>query len=303
MSAHNLSLLDPCTCHHSAASADAKRGLRAMEMLCASCDAEIDRALKAAAKARHAETLLDVDAEGESRVLSLFGDRVPMDVPEDRVLHDYRPSAGPLPDYSRPPRAQLSWVPLMLITGAVWAVIAAVVFAIGFALGMFDAQASQPELLDVEGNVAAYLQANPSIADQMEIPQDESARSRFGFASASGRNVQTLMTALMLLDTAQTVVIAQTPKCLREGNNLASAAFGSDQPSSQRVLLTNALYMVGQWALGAWLDRKAQGSNDWGMARRAYQVLTIVGHGWAIKENHRLGIRPFSAYDCAGRQL
>ncbi|HYC01583.1 MAG TPA: hypothetical protein VEC57_20800 [Candidatus Limnocylindrales bacterium] len=171
-------------------------------------------------------------------------------------------------------------------------------------IGSMIGMAARADLKDVEGNVAAYLQANPTVAHQLPAERPHKA-PMLGFKTEGGRNMQVFMTGLMLLDTAQTVTIAGAPDCLREGNNLASLAFGSDQPSHTTVLLTNALYIAGHWALGTWLDHKAQRSERWSLARRAYQVLTIVGHGWAIKENHRLGIRPFSQYDCVaqGRQL
>lgn len=141
-------------------------------------------------------------------------------------------------------------------------------------------------------------------------PDDRTALS---FASKGARNAQLGLSALMLVDTAQTVTIARNPDCLSEGNQIAAAIFGTEHPSPSRVLITNAVYIAAHWALGAFLDRKAETidfddlENDharrqrWKLARNVYQVATGFGHGFAVTNNHSIGIKPFSQFTCGAK--
>lgn len=140
--------------------------------------------------------------------------------------------------------------------------------------------------------------------------QFDSDRTALDFASKGARNAQLGMTAVMALDTAQTITIARNPDCLYEGNQLAAKIFGDDTPSTSRVLITNAVYIATHWMLGSWLDRKAETidfsdlENDqsrrrgWRIARGIYQALTIVGHGAAVANNFNQGIGPATNYTC-----
>lgn len=132
------------------------------------------------------------------------------------------------------------------------------------------------------------------------------------FASSEARNRQLLMTAVMAVDTAQTVTIGRSPECLSEGNQLAVYAFGSRTPSPERVLITNAIYIAGHWALGSYLDRKVNAPinlsipieadmarrSRWTLMRGIYQFATTFGHGFAVARNARKGIEPFSNFNC-----
>lgn len=209
-------------------------------------------------------------------------------VGHDFVQGDVFRSAEPMPDYNRPTRAALPLKPF-LWGAAIWAALI---------VGVLMGRSVKADITDVEGNVAAYLQDNPSIADQFPIAAAEETSAGFGFVTESGRNVQIGLTALMLLDTAQTVTIARSPECLREADPIAAAVFGSEHPSTQRVLITNALYIGLNWIVASKLDRLAQRSDSWARARRAYQVLSFLGHGAAVANNIGLGIRPFSKYGC-----
>lgn len=136
-----------------------------------------------------------------------------------------------------------------------------------------------------------------------------------GFATTEARNRQVALTGLMALDTAQTASFSKSD-CLREINPIAVAIYGTDRPSSQRVLMTNALYMTGHWFLASYLDRKAESPIDlsisatedmarrsrWRLLRGLYQGLTMIGHGAAVINNNLKGIRPFSGYDCGDAQ-
>lgn len=136
-----------------------------------------------------------------------------------------------------------------------------------------------------------------------------------GFATESSRNRQIALTGLMALDTAQTVTIARSP-CLHEANPIAAAVFGSDRPTPERVLLTNAVYITGHWLLGSYLDRQAERPvdlsitaeqdlarrNTWRTLRGIYQFVTALGHGVAVVRNQAKGIRPFSSFECGGAQ-
>lgn len=134
----------------------------------------------------------------------------------------------------------------------------------------------------------------------------------FQFATAQARNKQLGLTAVMSLDTAQTVTIARNADCLKEANPVAVALYGSDAPSPQRVLLTNAVYMTAHWAVGSWLDRRANQPidlsidaqadvdrrNRWRIVRGLYQALTFIGHGAAVATNAERGIKPAGNYSC-----
>lgn len=133
------------------------------------------------------------------------------------------------------------------------------------------------------------------------------------FTTTGARTTQLALTGLMAVDTAQTVTIARSP-CLFEANPLAAAVFGSKRPSPETVLLTNAVYIAGHWALGSYLDRKANQPVDfsieapadiarkakWRRLQRVYQWVTALGHGAAVAGNQAKGIRPFSTFDCMG---
>lgn len=132
------------------------------------------------------------------------------------------------------------------------------------------------------------------------------------FASETARNRQIALTGLMAIDTAQTVTIARSPECLYEANPVAAAVFGSKTPSPERVLITNALYVTGHWALASYLDRRAEAGVDlsvdaaadlarqkrWKRLRGIYQFVTAIGHGAAVVNNEARGIRPFSSFRC-----
>lgn len=112
--------------------------------------------------------------------------------------------------------------------------------------------------------------------------------------------------ALAAYDTAQTVTIARSPDCLREGNPLASAVYGSDTPSPQRVLVTNLALAWAHYEVGGWLDRRTQAAiaadspnrGAWYVGRGAFYVVSFLGSGLAVGNNASLGIRPFSRMEC-----
>lgn len=132
------------------------------------------------------------------------------------------------------------------------------------------------------------------------------------FASKQARNRQLGLTALMAVDTAQTVTIGRSSECLFEANPIAAAVFGTHTPSPERVLITNAIYITGHWLLASYLDRKAEAPPDlsvdldtdlarksrWSFARALYQLMTFAGHGLAVASNASKGIKPFSSYEC-----
>lgn len=139
------------------------------------------------------------------------------------------------------------------------------------------------------------------------------ALSACTFTTPAARNTQLALTGLMAADTAQTVTIARS-SCLFEANPVAAAVFGSKRPSPQTVLLTNVAYIAGHWALGSYLDRRANQPVDfsiesdadiarkakWRRLQRVYQWVTALGHGAAVINNEKRGIRPFSKFDCMG---
>lgn len=130
--------------------------------------------------------------------------------------------------------------------------------------------------------------------------------SHSGFANPEARRVEIAWQTLAAYDTAQTVTIARSPTCFRESNKLASAIYGSDNPSPQRVLATNAALAWAHWELGAWLDRRTQAAIDsdnpnrglYYVGRTAFYVTSFLGSGIAVGNNVSLGIKPFSRRVC-----
>lgn len=115
--------------------------------------------------------------------------------------------------------------------------------------------------------------------------------SAFEFRTDSGLAMQKAITGLIAVDTGQTYVIADNPGCLHEINPVAY--FGNEHPRPKEVLITNAVYGIGHWLLGAWIDR-----NDWPRAQKIYWALTSGGHSIAVKNNMDLGIVPFQRFSC-----
>jgi hypothetical protein len=112
--------------------------------------------------------------------------------------------------------------------------------------------------------------------------------------------------ALHAVDTAQTVTIARSPGCLREANPIASAIYGTDHPSPERVMLTNVALGWVHYELGGWLDRNTQRAfaeesgarGGWYVARGAFYVVSFLGTGSAVGGNYSMGIKPFSRMEC-----
>lgn len=126
------------------------------------------------------------------------------------------------------------------------------------------------------------------------------------YATKAAHRAELAWLTLHAVDTAQTVTIARSPDCLREANPLASAVYGSDHPSPQRVLLTNVALGWAHYELGGWLDRNTERAfvedsgarGGWYVARGAYYAVSFLGTGLAVSNNASQGIRPFSRVEC-----
>jgi hypothetical protein len=122
------------------------------------------------------------------------------------------------------------------------------------------------------------------------------------YTNDTTRKAEYTWLAMHAIDTAQTVTIARSPTCLREANPLASAIYGSDTPSPQRVLATNIALGFVHAKVGAWLDERTErsfledgdGRGGWYLARGAYYVVSFLGTGIAIGNNAGRGVGPFT---------
>jgi hypothetical protein len=128
------------------------------------------------------------------------------------------------------------------------------------------------------------------------------------FENDRTRKAEAVWLGMHAIDTAQTVTIARSPGCLREANPLASAIYGSDHPSTQRVLATNLALGWAHAKFGAWLDErteralldpKSESVGGWYVARGAYYVVSFLGTGIAIGNNAGRDVGLFSRVtDC-----
>lgn len=126
------------------------------------------------------------------------------------------------------------------------------------------------------------------------------------YTNPSTRRAEAAWQVLAAYDTAQTVTIARSPTCLREADKFASFIYGTDHPSPQRVLATNALLAWAHWEAGAWIDRLTEhaiASEDPNrgllfIARGTYYTTSFLGTGLAVGNNVSLGIKPFSKMEC-----
>lgn len=123
------------------------------------------------------------------------------------------------------------------------------------------------------------------------------------YTNDTTRKAEAVWLGMHALDTAQTVTIARSPTCLREANPLASAIYGSDSPSPQRVIATNLALGWAHAKFGAWLDERTERAildprsesvGGWYIARGAYYVVSFLGTGIAIGNNASRGVGPFT---------
>lgn len=90
---------------------------------------------------------------------------------------------------------------------------------------------------------------------------------------------------LALVDTLQTVTVAQSPTCLYETDARAAALYGSPHPAESRVLFTNGALAVLHLGIATWLD-----ANDWTTALRIFEGISFAYSGQAVIHNTRMGI-------------
>ena len=123
------------------------------------------------------------------------------------------------------------------------------------------------------------------------------------FESGDVRRAEYVWQGIHAMDTAQTVTIARSPGCLREANPLASAVYGSDRPSPQRVIVTNLAMAYLHAHVGAWLDRHTEAAmidpdnesaGGWYLARQTYYVVSLGASGLAVLRNAQGRVGPFT---------
>lgn len=126
------------------------------------------------------------------------------------------------------------------------------------------------------------------------------------YATRDARNAEYAWLALDAVDTAQTVTIARSPECLYEADPLAVFVYGTEHPSTGRVLMTNAVLAYGHYQLGGWIDRHTERAfaqesparGGWYVTRAAFYVVSFLSTGIAVTNNAAMGIHPFSRVRC-----
>jgi hypothetical protein len=115
---------------------------------------------------------------------------------------------------------------------------------------------------------------------------------------------ETVWLGMHAVDTMQTVTIARNPECYHEANGLAAAIYGSEHPSTGRVVATNLVMAYAHAKLGAYLDRKAEAEAaedngiGWYVARGGFYVASFLGTGLAVTNNSMRGIGPLESNAC-----
>lgn len=96
--------------------------------------------------------------------------------------------------------------------------------------------------------------------------------------------------SLNAIDTEQTVTITHSP-CLYESDSRAAWLYGSQRPTTRRVLLTNAALATLHFYAASWIDR-----HDWPAVEWLFYGASFAYSAQAVVHNQRLGIPPVGSY-------
>lgn len=107
--------------------------------------------------------------------------------------------------------------------------------------------------------------------------------------------------ALTMVDFATTVSAARKPACYDE-LGIPTAAIIGKHPSVGGVEGYWAVYSTAHLLTASWLDREvdATDATGWKVARRIFQVASIIDAGYAVQNNWRIGLRPFQGPGSCG---
>jgi hypothetical protein len=134
--------------------------------------------------------------------------------------------------------------------------------------------------------------------------------SSLRFTNPEARNAEIAWQAIHVLDTLQTVSIANSPDCLYERNPWAAKVYGSRNPSPARVVATNLVGATLHWTVGSWLDRATERafgveSGNRGLlfvGRLSYNGMSIIASSTAVVGNARRGVKMAAGNLCPERK-
>ena len=99
---------------------------------------------------------------------------------------------------------------------------------------------------------------------------------------------------LNVVDAAQTMHVANSPECYREVDPVTSRLVG-ESPSQGEVAAVMTAYALGHYYVTKWMERKAEDSDKWADALKAWHFVGITWKSAVIVKNHNNGIRPFGS--------
>ncbi len=83
--------------------------------------------------------------------------------------------------------------------------------------------------------------------------------------------------------------------------------YGSDHPSTGRVLATNLALGYAHYYIGGWIDKRTEEAaldeddetyGGWYLFRAAWHGIAIIGTGYAVLHNAQARVGPFSEREC-----
>jgi hypothetical protein len=102
---------------------------------------------------------------------------------------------------------------------------------------------------------------------------------------------------LNVLDSMQTIHIANAPECYSEGNPVTRALVG-EHPSKEKVIAVGIVYGLAHYGISKWLERKEneQGqTSGWRTLRITWHIAGLINKGFSTTRNHSLGLRPLGS--------
>ena len=108
-----------------------------------------------------------------------------------------------------------------------------------------------------------------------------------------------------VVDTYQTLRIAENPECWREADPMTKALIG-EHPSSGEVGLVMVAYSLGHAFISRWLDKhteeamanETENRGAWYVGRVAWYVGTIASKYIVVANNNSIGLGPINRENC-----
>lgn len=102
--------------------------------------------------------------------------------------------------------------------------------------------------------------------------------------------------SVALVDTLQTVTVAQSPDCLYESDRYAARIYGSPHPGAARVIEVNSALAVIHAGVASFLS-----ALGWTRALDLFEDASLLYSGTAVVHNTRMGIGLAAGDICTNR--